>query len=230
MFLFCCRILKQPGKLVFYLFTIMFLIVRDSHELGPCFQNCFGPATRIKIYNDVSQGYLHVNGTSVVAKGDGIIYKISAGRYFYLYDMKAEKFICWKRPHRTKGLRHNHNRKHKTHASLVARKVSNMNCQFMDKIDKDTAGGYVNLVPAFNKSLKMKFNMHGKFVSQECVQQAGPVRHRNRCIQQANFLIEVYSDDGCKCPEARKHFCRSKFRKMKVFESICSRSNETYDS
>ncbi|CAH1112979.1 unnamed protein product [Psylliodes chrysocephalus] len=229
--------LKQPGKLVFYLFTIMFLIVRDSHELGPCYQNCFGPVTKLKIFNQASGGFLHVKGRTVVAaiEGDGIIYRISAGRNFYLYDMKAEKFICWKKLHKTKGQRNNRTQKFST--SLIARKFSNYNCQFMDKIGKDTRSGYVNLVPAFNSSLKMKFNNKGRDSQfQNCTASTQRTRHAHKwCFVQASFLIQRYIDDrydddrACKCPEARRHFCQRKFAKMKVFEDICSLSNETYD-
>ncbi|XP_057655283.1 uncharacterized protein LOC130893309 isoform X2 [Diorhabda carinulata] len=216
------RILKQPGKAIFYLLTIMFLIVRESHEVNRCFQNCFGPVIRIKIYNQLSQGYLHVNGSNVVATSDeedGIIYKISAGRNFYLYDMKAEKFICWKKAQIKK--------RHRAHTSLIAKKHSSKSCQFRDMVAKEM-GGYVNLVAAFNTTLKMKFNRKGKFASHDCA----PKTH-TKCPQQSIFLIQVYEDirseDGCKCPEARHHFCKARFSKMKVFGNICNQSNETFD-
>ncbi|XP_028140556.1 uncharacterized protein LOC114334647 isoform X2 [Diabrotica virgifera virgifera] len=217
-------ILKQPGKAIFYLFTIMILIVKESHEHGRCNHNCFGPVTRLKIYNELSHGYLHVNGSNVVTtdESDGILYKISSGRNFYLYDMRAEKFICWRsrRPRATRELRNK--ARHRMHSPLIARNFSNPKCRFQDLVAEGGVG-YVNLAPAFNRSLLMKFNSRGRFVTQECTPSTKEVRKRHLCAKQTNFLID--DGDACECREAERHFCRAKFAKMKEFRSVCKTSN-----
>ncbi|KAG5895389.1 hypothetical protein JTB14_018744 [Gonioctena quinquepunctata] len=203
-------ILKQPGKAVFYLFTIMILlIVKDSYGLGYCNKPCFGPVTKVKIYNVASHGNLHIDGNNVKSNGTGemAVYKISSGRDFYLYDIHAGKFICWNNRHRMR---------HKKPKVLVARKYRHKLMPYCKFTDEPVPNGYINLVPSFNKSLSMRFNASGS-----------PINKCNKCFKQAKFLMQVVgnprSRDPCGCPEAKVHFCKSDLRKMRELHEICNK-------
>ncbi|XP_074033369.1 uncharacterized protein isoform X2 [Leptinotarsa decemlineata] len=203
-------ILKQPGKAVFYLFTIMILLSpMDSLGHGYCNKPCFGPVTKIKIYNDRSHGNLYVDGNNVKSNGPGsmAIYKVSSGRDFYLYDAYAKKFICWNKT--GKEMRH-----HKK--TLVARKYRPRLMRFCRFIDEPTQNGYVNLVPSFNKSLKMMFKANGT-----------PTNKLSKYPTRERFLMQVVGSsepsDPCGCPEAKHYFCEKPLRKMKELNDICNK-------
>lgn len=102
-------------------------MINKINTHGLCNQPCFGPVWKIKIFNELSKGLLHVEGNMVLAnytrKGkcivnyfqqnfyktskifrkivsfSGEIYKISHGSSFSLYDANADRFICWKKEH-----------------------------------------------------------------------------------------------------------------------------------
>ncbi|VEN41439.1 unnamed protein product [Callosobruchus maculatus] len=191
-----------------FVFIMLLFIVKVTFGHGKCYKPCFGPVWKVKIFNELSNGYLHVEGNTVVANytEDGTVYKISKGASFYLYDPHAGKFICW-----------SNRRVHKKPA-LVARKYKSQSlrlCEFKDKVSDDEffRNSHVHLLSSFNQVLRMKYK---------------------KCVSAAAFLfipVESGEDrsDPCACPEARQHLCHTELRHMKELREICSRANETYE-
>ncbi|XP_018564265.1 uncharacterized protein LOC108905742 isoform X2 [Anoplophora glabripennis] len=229
-------ILKRPGKAILYLFIIMLLfIVKESYGHDKCYWPCFGPVWKVKIYNELAKGYLHVEGNTVVANytGDGTLYKISKGASFYLYDANAAKFICWS------------NRRNKKPA-LVARKYKFNSlglCEFKDMVSTNHRNSHVHLLASFSKDrnkdrdvMMMKFNKNGRFSTKNCTQHKSRHQHK-KCVSAADFLVIPAlnaNDDPCGCPEAKNYFCQTKLRNMPELHEICNltwpRSNETYET
>nr|CAI5832056.1 unnamed protein product [Callosobruchus analis] len=217
------------SEIVLFLSLLQLLfIVKVTFGHGKCYKPCFGPVWKVKIFNELSNGYLHVEGNTVVANytEDGTVYKISKGASFYLYDPHAGKFICW-----------SNRRVHKKPA-LVARKYKSQSlrlCEFKDKVSDDEffRNSHVHLLSSFNQILRMKFNKMGRYSMKKCNQQR--LRHRyKKCVSAAAFLfipVESGEDrtDPCACPEARQHLCHTELRHMKELREICSRANETYE-
>ncbi|KAJ8914180.1 hypothetical protein NQ315_015953 [Exocentrus adspersus] len=213
---------------VLSLFQLLF-IVKDSYGDGKCYRPCFGPVWKVKIYNELSKGYVHVEGNTVVANytGDGTVYKISKGANFYLYDANAAKFICWS------------SRRNNKKTTLVAKKYKHQSlrlCEFRDIVSTNHRNSHVHLLPSFSKDLKMKFNRNGRFSMKKCNQHKSRHQHK-KCLSAADFLVVSAvndSDDLCSCPEAKAHFCQTELRNMTELQEICNltwpRSNETYET
>ncbi|KAJ8969306.1 hypothetical protein NQ317_002765 [Molorchus minor] len=211
----------------------LLFIVKYSYGHGKCYRACFGPVWKVKIYNELSNGYVHIEGNTVVANytEDGSVYKISKGANFYLYDANAAKFICWG------------GRKRNRRPMLVAKKYKSQSlrlCEFRDMVSTDEffRNSHVHLLSSVDKNLKMKFNRNGRFSTKKCYPQRA-LRHRHKkCVSAADFLVipvvNEFSEDQCGCPEAKYYFCQTELRHIRELRDICNlawpKSNETYET
>lgn len=214
---------------------MLLFIVKDSYGHDDCYRPCFGPVSRVKIFNELANGYVHVEGNTVVAnyEGNGTLYKISKDENFYLYDANAAKFICWS---------HRKNQK----MALVARKLKFNSlglCEFQEIVSKNYRKTHVNLMASFSKNqnkgkeVMMKFNRNGRFSTKKCTQHKSRHQHQ-KCVSAVDFLVSSVHDNNnanpCACPEAKNYFCQTKLRNMPELQEICKltwpRSNETYET